>query len=393
VSPMLSCDARLVHQMDIFARWLTAFILLVGAAILAFGTFVRQLPFDEMFMIVVGLAVAAIPEGLPAVLTITLAVGVQAMAKRNAIVRRLPAIEILGSVSVICTDKIGTLIRNEMMAAALVSSGREYIIEGAGYAPAGTVQADGEPVEASGDPVLVEFARAAALCNDASLVRSGDDWRVEGDPMEGALLALAGKISDGSLRAFEHLTRTDVIPFDAAWRCMAVLCHDHQGQAFAYVKGAPEAILTMCGEQQDCDGAPEPLDEAYWARAVEALAGDGQRVLALAVRTMRKNYTVLNTCDIEGNLTLIGLVGLIDPPRPEAIEAVSECHAAGIRVKMITGDHATTARAIAAQIGLRNTDRALTGADISDMADDQLAEAVIEPISLPAPHLPTSCVW
>ena len=382
ISGMLSrvetLTTPLVRQMDIFARWLTAFILLVSAAILAFGTYVRHLPFDEMFMIVVGLAVAAIPEGLPAVLTITLAVGVQAMAKRHAIVRRLPAIETLGSVSVICTDKTGTLTRNEMMVAALVSSDRKYTIEGAGYALAGMVQSGGVAVEANDHPLLVECARAAALCNDASLVRSGDDWQVEGDPMEGALLALAGKISDGSLRAFEHLTRTDVIPFDAAWRYMAVLCHDHQGQAFVYVKGAPEAIVAMCGEQQVCNGETEPLDEAYWERAVEALARDGQRVLALAVRTMRQDDTVLNTSDLEGNLTLIGLVGLIDPPRPEAIEAVSECHAAGIRVKMITGDHAATARAIAAQIGLRDTDRVLTGADISDLADDQLAGAVME---------------
>lgn len=361
----------LVRQMNTFARWLTGFILLVSAALLAFGTLVRHLPFDEMFMIVVGLAVAAIPEGLPAVLTITLAVGVQAMARRNAIVRRLPAIETLGSVSVICTDKTGTLTRNEMVAAALVSADRYYEVEGDGYAPEGRLKDAGQPVDASQHPLLQDFAIAAALCNDAQLIHCGTEWKVEGDPMEGALLALSGKLKDDSLRA-ESFTRTDAIPFDAAWLYMAVLSHDHHGHGFVHVKGAPEAVLPMCNQQQTGAGRTEPIDHAFWQDAVETLAGRGQRVIAVAWRTMRQDDTVLNTADLERQLTLIGLIGLIDPPRGEAIEAVAECHAAGIRVKMITGDHAVTARAIATQIGLRNTDTVLTGADIRDLPDDRL---------------------
>ncbi|MFD1104648.1 cation-transporting P-type ATPase [Sphingobium olei] len=373
-----SLTTPLVRQMDAFARWLTLFILLVSAGLLAFGTFVRHLPFDEMFMIVVGLAVAAIPEGLPAVLTITLAVGVQAMARRNAIVRRLPAIETLGSVSVICTDKTGTLTRNEMVVTTLLSADSRFAVAGEGYAPEGAVQRENEPANAAGCPVLLEFARAAALCNDAALRRTDDDWRVEGDPMEGALLALAGKITDGATAPFSSLARTDSIPFDAAYRYMAVLHHDHAGHAFIHVKGAPEAILAMCRNQRvGADGAA-PLDLHYWQESVEQLASAGQRVIAVASRPADQAHTVLNTTDIEGQLTLIGLVGLIDPPRAEAIEAVAECHRAGIRVKMITGDHGATARAIAAQIGLRNCDQVLTGADLENLSDAELATAAVE---------------
>lgn len=368
----------LVRQMDVFARWLTLFILLVGAGVLAFGTIVRHLPFDEMFMIVVALAVSAIPEGLPAVLTITLAVGVQTMARHNAIVRRLPAIETLGSVSVICTDKTGTLTRNEMMVAALVSADDQFTVEGSGYAPMGVIRIGDGAADPVSHRVLVEFARAAALCNDAAIVHSGDAWHVEGDPMEGALLALAGKIMDGASDPFAHLTRTDAIPFDAEWRYMAVLSHDHEGHGFVFVKGAPEAVLAMCRDVCKGNGSTAPLDQAYWLREIEALAGKGQRVIALASRTMRQHDTVLNTADLRGSLSLTGLVGLIDPPRSEAIKAVAECHEAGIKVKMITGDHGATARAIAEQVGLRNYSRVLTGADIAKMSDSELADAAFE---------------
>lgn len=382
ISGMLSrvetLTTPLVRQMDVFARWLTVFILLVSAGLLAFGIFVRHLPFDEIFMIVVGLAVAAIPEGLPAVLTITLAVGVQAMARRNAIVRRLPAIETLGSVSVICTDKTGTLTRNEMMVTALVCADHRFTVDGNGYAPMGLLRIGDGTADPASHGVLGEVARAAALCNDAALVHSGDAWRVEGDPMEGALLALAGKIMDGASQPFARFKRTDAIPFDAEWRYMAVLSHDHEGHGFVTVKGAPEAILHMCRDVRKSNGTTAPLDQAYWLGEIEALAGKGQRVLALASREVRQDDTVLNTADLQDSLTLIGLVGLIDPPRPEAIEAVAECHGAGIMVKMITGDHGATARAIAEQIGLRNCSRVLTGADIGRMSDGELVDAAFE---------------
>lgn len=367
----------LVTQMGIFAKWLTVFILLIAAMLLAFGYFVESYDFTEMFMAVVGLSVAAIPEGLPAVLTITLAIGVQAMAKRNAIVRRLPAIETLGSVSVICTDKTGTLTRNEMMVASVLTHQHLFSLEGSGYEPKGALKLDETHVSPSEHAVLEELARAAALCNDAALRQHDDVWHVEGDPMEGALLAFSGKMDLDAREEQAAWTRTDAIPFDAKHRFMATLNHDHDAQAFVFVKGAPERILSMCENQRDAKGKAEPLDTAYWNAKAESTAALGQRVLAFAVKSVKPEHTVLEHKDVEGTLTLLGMVGMIDPPRSEAIAAVAECHGAGIRVKMITGDHAKTAAAIGKQIGLQNADKVLTGADLDGMDDAQLRQAVM----------------
>lgn len=378
LSEVQTLTTPLVRQMDVFARWLTLFILITAASLLVYGYFVGHLPFADLFMAVVGLSVAAIPEGLPAVLTITLAVGVQAMAQRNAIVRRLPAIETLGSVSVICSDKTGTLTRNEMMAATLAGAEHVYSVGGYGYAPEGAVrwrEADAHPDEHA---VLMEFARAGGLCNDAVLHGAPDGWRVEGDPMEGALMALAGKITGAGPEPFREWSRTDAIPFDAAHRYMAVLHHDHEGHACIHVKGAPEAVLALCGDQRAADGGTQLLDEDHWHAMVEELAAEGLRVIAVAARAVPQDHTILNTADLEAQLTLIGLIGLIDPPRAEAIEAIAECHAAGIRVKMITGDHAATARAIAGLIGLKNQERVLTGAEVEAMDEAALADAAVE---------------
>src|SRR6056297_1455752 len=241
LSEVRTLTTPLVRQMDTFGRWLTVFILIVAGSLLAYGYFVGHMAFDELFMAVVGLSVAAIPEGLPAVLTITLAVGMQAMAGRNAIVRRLPAIETLGSVSVICSDKTGTLTRNEMMAATLAASETVYSVGGAGYSPEGAVRWRDADVDPRDHAILHEFARAAALCNDAALHLAEDGWRVEGDPMEGALLALAGKLSGNGTVPFGDWSRIDAIPFDAAHRYMAVLNRSGDGHACVFVKGAPEA--------------------------------------------------------------------------------------------------------------------------------------------------------
>ncbi|MFN4098894.1 MAG: cation-transporting P-type ATPase [Pararhodobacter sp.] len=336
----------LVAQMDHFARWLSLLIVLAAALLLAWGYFVGHQGFAELFMVVVGVAVAAIPEGLPAVMTITLAIGVQAMARRNAIVRRLPAIEAIGSVSVICTDKTGTLTRNEMVVTAAETPEGHFTVTGEGYAPEGAITPAGD---------LSRLARAAALCNDAALHQGEAGWRVEGDPMEGALLAFAGKV------ARDHAApRLDSIPFDSRHRFMAVL-NDAAGGRVISVKGAPERVLRMCAG----------LDTDAWFHRAEALARQGLRVLAFAERA--EPGDTIDAKALEGGLTFLGLVGLIDPPRPEAITAVAECRAAGIRVKMITGDHAGTAAAIAAQIGLQNTGRVLTGADLDKLDEAQLA--------------------
>ena len=367
----------LVRQMAVFARWLTGLILTAAGLILAYGYFVRDQAFAELFMAVVGLSVAAIPEGLPAVLTITLALGVQAMARRNAIVRRLPAIETLGAVSVICTDKTGTLTRNEMTVAAAVTHDRTYAVEGVGYAPTGAIRVEGVSATAADDPQLAELGRAAVLCNDAALHRDHDAWTVEGDPMEGALLVLAGKAGIDAAGERSQWPRSGVIPFDAAHRYMASLHRGPEGEARVFVKGAPERLLAMCREARTAEGTV-PLDEDRWHARAEELAARGLRVLAIAVQPWPAGRTRIEPADIEGELTLVGLVGLIDPPRPEAIEAVAECRAAGIRVKMITGDHAGTAAAIGRRIGLQNPEGVLTGADLDAMDGAALAAAVIE---------------
>lgn len=336
----------LVAQMDHFARWLSFLILLVAALLLIYGYFVGHHEFGILFMAVVGLAVAAIPEGLPAVMTITLAIGVQAMARHQAIIRRLPALEAIGSVSVICTDKTGTLTRNEMVVAEAETPEGAFAIGGNGYAPEGKVSPAGD---------LSRLALAAALCNDAALKNHEGEWRVAGDPMEGALLAFAGKVG-GDLSA----RRLDAIPFDSRHRFMAVLTEGPMGR-LTHVKGAPERVLRMCGN----------TDVKHWHDRADAMAKRGLRVLAFAERPETAGR--INPAALEGDVRLLGLVGLIDPPRPEAIAAVAECRAAGIRVKMITGDHAGTAAAIAAQIGLANPAQVLTGADLAQLNDAQLA--------------------
>jgi magnesium-transporting ATPase (P-type) len=367
----------LLKQMNVFAKWLTILILMFAAMLLIFGYFVEHFEFSEMFMAVVGLSVAAIPEGLPAVLTITLAVGVQSMARRNAIVRRLPAIDTLGSVSVICTDKTGTLTRNEMMVASVATHEHIFSLEGVGYSPDGALKLNDVAVSPRQHRLLEELGRAAALCNDASLHERDGVWTAEGDPMEGALLALSGKLGVNILRELAAWTRTDSIPFDAKHRFMATLNHDHENHAFVSVKGAPEQILAMCHEQRTLSGGRAPLDVEFWHEKADQIAAQGQRVLALAVRPVQPERTVLEFADVEAGLTLVGLVGLIDPPRPEAIEAVAECQRAGIRVKMITGDHRGTAAAIGTQIGLQNPDRVMTGAELDAMDDATLAAAVL----------------
>lgn len=369
----------LVQQMNIFAKWLTILILLLAVILIIYGYFVSHHDFLEMFMAVVGLSIAAIPEGLPAILTITLSVGVKAMAKRNAIVRHLPAIETLGAVSVICTDKTGTLTRNEMMVASIITCKHLFTIEGDGYTPKGSLKIEETNVSPSEHKVLEELARAAVLCNDATLhEKEGGIWHIEGDPMEGALLSFAYKI-DLKVQEEQALwKRTDVIPFDSIHRFMATLNHDHRHRAFIFVKGAPERILAMCEQQRSFDGKTEPLNNSYWNEKAETIASFGQRVLAFALKSVNPQHTVLEYKDIEGKLTLLGIVGMIDPPRSEAIEAITQCQKTGIRVKMITGDHAKTASAIGKQIGLQNYQTVLTGVDLEQMGATSLSQAVLD---------------
>ena len=363
----------LLRQMDVFARYLSVVIVAIGVLIFSAGLLLRGYESGELFVAVVALVVAAIPEGLPAILTVTLAIGVQGMARRRAVVRRMPAIETLGSVSVICSDKTGTLTRNEMMVAAAVTASASYDVHGDGYATDGAVCLHGTPVQ--DNALLTRLGWAALLCNDASLHQHDGIWRVEGDPMEGALVAFAVKTGREVHQDRRDWRRVDAIPFDASLRFMATLNHDHHGHQQVFVKGAPEQLLALC-QFQHGEAGHEPLDRAYWQARIDALAAAGMRVLALAGRAATSAERELQVESLGEQLGLIGVVGMMDPPREEAIAAVADCHGAGIRVKMITGDHALTAAAIARQLGLRNSERVVTGAEMDAIPDAELVSLV-----------------
>lgn len=375
ISDIENLTTPLLKQMSVFSRWLTLVIMVIAALVFSYGYWLNQTPAIEMFMIVVGVAVAGIPEGLPAILTITLAIGVQRMASRNAIIRRLPAVETLGAVSIICSDKTGTLTRNEMTVSTVMSLTNNYSVSGVGYAPAGEFIIDNQPVETEQHPTLTLLLRCSAICNDSTLKRRDDDWLAEGDPMEAAMLTAALKADFTLEELKQYYPRRDVIPFDTAHRFMATLHHDHQGHDFIAVKGAPEKLIELCQFQRTDEGDVE-VDQAYWHSQIEKIAADGQRVLAVATKTVDHNTGELQFEDLDQGLVLLGLIGLIDPPREEAITAVSECHKAGIQVKMITGDHAATAGAIAKKLGLKNTDNVLTGHDLTQLSDTELQHLV-----------------
>ncbi len=375
LSEVTTLQTPLLRQMGVFAKWLTGAILGLAVLVLVFGLLIRNYSFTEIFMAVVGLTVAAIPEGLPAILTITLAIGVQSMARRKAIVRRLPAIETLGSVSVICSDKTGTLTRNEMTVVSIATAVGQFTVSGVGYVPQGGFSRNHQEVAIKDYPLLAEMMRAALLCSDASLHEVSGQWTMAGDPMEGALLVVARKAGLDLDKEAKSFPRTDVIPFDSVHRFMATLHHNHSGDAFIYLKGAPERILEMCARQRGFDG-DVAIDTDYWNSQAEEIAASGQRVLAVAMKTTDTAHTVLKFDDVENGITFLGLFGLIDPPREEAIAAVAECQAAGIHVKMITGDHAGTAMAVARQLGLENPSVFLTGRDLDSMSDETLRQRV-----------------
>jgi magnesium-transporting ATPase (P-type) len=376
----------LTRKLGEFARWVTGAILAFAGLTFAFGVAVRDYSWPEMFLAAVSLAVAAIPEGLPAILTVTLAIGVQRMAARHAIIRRLPAVETLGSVTVICSDKTGTLTRNEMTVRHVVTRECAYAVEGAGYAPHGALLADGVEIDPAARPDLMLLARAALLCNDelpnctpnrmpSHTPAVGSAWTLEGDPTEGALLALARKAGLDVKFESQALPRADVIPFESEHRFMATLHHDHAGHALAFVKGAPERLLAMCDREQ-CGAGIRPLQAEFWNSAIEGLAAEGERVLALAYREFAPHTRELDFADVEQGLVLLGLTGIIDPPRPEAIAAVERCRSAGVRVKMITGDHAGTAAAIGRQLGIGGEAPPVTGSEIEQLDDQALRELV-----------------
>ena len=372
VSPL---ETPLLRQIKTFGYTISAAIGVISVLIFAYGKWVKGMDFVELFQAVVGIAVSLIPEGLPALITITLAIGVQRMAQRNAIIRRLPAVETLGSVSRICSDKTGTLTLMEMMVVSAVTAESAYQITGDGYAPEGEVEKDGQP--AGKDSVLTLMGRVSTLCNDAELFEQEGAWKVEGDPTEGALYPFASKL--GMDRATEQLAapRIDAIPFESEHKFMATLHKSTAGIDVLFVKGAPEVILEHCDRQQTANGQAASLDRAHFMQASDQLAAQGERVLALAwLENPSVKVGSLAPADLPKTLVLLGLIGLLDPPRKEAIEAVKECHGGGIRVTMITGDHKITAAAIAKMLGIGDGKTAITGAEVEDMDTATLQERV-----------------
>ncbi len=370
----------LVRQMEQFGRWLAGVIVVIAAATFAFGYWVRSYPLDEMFLAAASLAVSTIPEGLPAIMTIALAIGVQKMARRNAIIRRLPAVETLGSVSTICSDKTGTLTRNEMTVQSIRTGPGEYGVSGVGYAPHGAFLTDQQEIDPDTAPDLMETLRAGLLCNDAQLFERDGEWVMQGDPTEGALVTAACKAGMDPRLEGERQPRLDVIPFESDHRYMATLHHDHEGHARVYLKGAPERVLELCARQQtDAEGHAQTLDTETWHTAMERIAARGQRLLAVAVREAQAGTSELTFDDVEaGGFTLLALIGIIDPPREEAIAAVADCQAAGIRVKMITGDHLVTARAIGRELGLGREIAARSGHELDHLEGRELAAVAEE---------------
>lgn len=367
----------LLRQMSIFAHWLTLVILLLAAGISIYGFFLHDYLLDEIFMAAVSMAIAAIPEELPAIITITLALGVQNMAQRNAIVRRLPAVETLGAVTVICTDKTGTLTRNEMTVQSVMTADDQLQVSGVGYAPEGSFSRNGKAISIADYADMLELFRVGLLCNDAALHQREGTWIIHGDPTEGALITVAMKATLDP--AFEHeaLPRTDVIPFESEHRFMATLHQDHTGDSLIYAKGAPEEVLAMCNYQRS-QGKDHVIQRDFWYAKIQEASMTGQRILAMASRAVQTKQLTLAFSDVETGLTLLGLVGIIDPPREEAIAAVQQCHMAGIRVKMITGDHRITACAIGTKLGIGDGQNAVTGVELDELDDARVRQVIAD---------------
>jgi magnesium-transporting ATPase (P-type) len=365
-----SLTTPLTKQLDDFGRKLTLVILGMAVLMLAIGRFVHGMPFGDLISATIGFAVAAIPEGLPALVTITLAIGVQQMARRNAITRKLPAVEALGSVTTVCSDKTGTLTRNEMTVRRIVTPVGQYEVTGLGYQPDGAIVAEGGPAPGADVAAILSVA---TLCNDAHIVPDATGgWTLVGEPTEGALKVAAMK---GGVRS-EGARRVDIVPFDSANKLMATLNEAADGSRAILVKGAPDRLLERSTAQRGHAGR-DRLDIVRWEAVIADLSGEGLRVLAAARLPVAPTRDEIELDDLEG-LEFLGVWGILDPPRPEAVEAIADCHTAGIRVKMITGDHAGTALAISREMGLVTGPdaRVLTGAELEAMSQEQLKEIV-----------------
>lgn len=369
-------DTPLTQKMTQFSQLLLWVIIAMAVLTFAVGVW-RGESMLAMFMASVALAVGAIPEGLPAALTITLAIGVSRMAKRNAIIRKLPAVETLGSTTVICSDKTGTLTQNQMTVQAIYAGGEYFQVSGSGYTPEGEFNRLGKTIDPNHYPALLECLKAGLLCNDARLLADNDNWRIEGDPTEAALLVVAHKAGLHHASVNDNHPRLDAIPFESQHQFMATLHHNlDQDARHIYLKGSLESLLARCDSAFDTQLNLIALDKDQLHQQLADMAAQGLRVLAFARCDHGAN--AVQPHEVVGGLTFLGLQAMIDPPRPEAAASIAACYRAGIQVKMITGDHPITALAIARQLGMKHTERVISGAELQAIPDHQLPELVAQ---------------
>ncbi|MEE1867927.1 cation-transporting P-type ATPase [Pseudomonas auratipiscis] len=359
-------ETPLLRQIAQLGRRIFQLIAGMMAVLFIVGFFWHDFALGELSLSLISLAVASVPEGLPAIVSIILSLGVQRMANNKAIIRKLPTVETLGAMTVICSDKTGTLTMNEMTVKHVLIANTFYGVGGESYEPRGRITLAGatEAVDFAVHANLQAFIRAVDICNDSSLQCDEQGrWTVVGAPTEGALKVLARKADLAPVQ----VQRFGKIPFDSAYKYMARRC-DVDGQRLIYLKGAPDVLLSMCEQQLGSNG-PQPLDRAYWEREMSHIAEHGLRMLAAAYRPVSDAGTEISHADVRQGMIFLGVAGLMDPPRPEAIEAIAMCKQAGIQVKMITGDHPDTAVAIARMLGMGNDLRAMTGQEL-EQADD-----------------------
>ena len=371
-------ETPLTRKIAHFSKWLLWAIL--GLAAITFGIGVaRGGAFEEMFLAAVALAVGAIPEGLPAAVTITLAIGVSRMARRRAIIRKLPAVEALGSTTVICSDKTGTLTENQMTVQQIYAGGAFFDVSGSGYEPVGEVTSNNVSVRVEERSALGQTLLAGVLNNDAQIVRAADRLAVEGDPTEAALIVVAQKTGLVPRDVHAAHPRMDVIPFESEHQFMATLHRSRAGSpGVIYKKGSAERVIERCSHSLCADGSVAPLDITAVRAAADQMAAKGLRVLAFARKEVAHDHHELHHEHVKHGLTFLGLQGMIDPPRAEAIGSVRKCQEAGIQVKMITGDHALTARSIARKLGLGGDEAsdliAVTGRELAEVPDSGLPD-------------------
>ncbi|MCF8010817.1 MAG: calcium-transporting P-type ATPase, PMR1-type [Clostridiales bacterium] len=379
----------LQRRLTQLGTWLVSFCLLICILVVLVGVF-RGIPVYQMFLAGISLAVAAIPEGLPAIVTVSLALGVQRMIKRNAVVRKLPAVETLGCATAICSDKTGTLTQNEMTVRKALIAGKQVHVTGEGYEPHGEFNMHGEK-----DNDFKMFMSIASLCNNATLYRGNiavggffrklinkkeSIWNISGDPTEGALMVMAAKAGYWKGHLEGEYTRVKEIPFESERKRMTAVYYHKSGKYYSYTKGAPDVILNLCTHYLK-EGKIIPLTGDVKERILQSnneMAGNALRVLGLAYREHSAQEDYLDENQVESSLVFVGLAGIMDPPRPAAVQAVSTCKKAGIKTIMITGDHRDTARAVSKEIGImeKSSDQVFTGSELDNMDDKQLQKAV-----------------